>query len=404
MTIPHQENEEMISFFQQYLQIDTSQPQPDYTAVCNLFKAQAGRDGFECTILSLESKKPVIVITHRGTHPDMPSLLLNHHMDVVPALNTGQWTVPPFSGAINDGNIISRGTQDAKGLGITHYFALKAVKDADIFLQRTVHIIIVPDEEIGGFTGTQQFLETDFFKQMNVLCVIDESIPSGDPKTILIKVAERKPLQIKITTTGSLAHSSKLHSFNAIHELVGILNEFTTLHSSEQKKSIHIPDGLLLATNITSVTAGVHNSNITTLNIIPESASATLDIRIPPTMLMQDFIDYIDTIFERHPNSAYVVLARVDDYEYQENYKTSLYTALAQSIQSCGLIAQPLFFEATSDLRYYKSKGIDGVGCSTFTTHDMIHCTNEAVPVIDLIQAKDIMVRFLTHFCYHKES
>jgi aminoacylase len=404
MIVPHQENEEMISFLQHYLRIDTSQPEPDYAAVCELFKAQAERDGLKCTIITLPSKKPVIVITHEGTNPNLPSLLLNHHMDVVPALNKEQWITPPFGGLIHDGNIIGRGAQDTKGLGVAHYFALKTLQDTAIPLQKTVHITIVPDEEIGGFTGTKQFIETDFFTTLNAQFVIDESIPSGDPTTIFIKVSERKPLQIKITTTGSLAHGSKLNCFNAIHELVNILHEFTTLHSLQQKERATTADGLLLSTNITSLVAGVHNNNTTTLNIVPETASATIDIRIPPTMAIDDIINRINDIFKHYPQSTYTILASVPDQGIENDYQTPLYHAVAKSIQQCGLSAQPLFFEATTDLRYYKSIGLDGVGLSPFTTHDTIHGTNELIPILDLIQAKDIMVNFLKNFCGHKEQ
>lgn len=399
MTMLTHNNQEMISFLQKYLTINTSQPHPDYATVCDLFKAQAESDGFLCTIITLESKKPTIVITYEGTDTRLPSLLLNHHMDVVPALNTEQWIVPPFDGLIHNDLIIGRGAQDAKGLGVVHYFALKALKKAGISLQRTVHITIVPDEEIGGFTGTKQFIETDFFKTMNAQFIIDESVPSGNDETLTIKVSERKPLQIKITTTGSLAHGSKLNCFNAIHELIALLSEFTALHHAQQKESAHTADGLLISTNITSLTAGVHNDTTTTLNIVPEIASATLDIRIPPAIEVNSIINDINNIVKRYPNSVYTVLATVPDQQYQASYHTPLYNALAESIQQFGLNAEPLFFEATSDLRYYKNKGLDGVGFSPFTTHDNIHGTNESVPIKNLIQARDIMTHFLKNFC-----
>ncbi len=294
MTTLTKENKELVSFLQQYIRIDTTQPNPDYQKVCDLFKTYAQRDGFDCSIIILPSGKPVIIITHSGTNIALPSLLLNHHMDVVPALNTEQWIAPPFEGAVLNDMIIGRGSQDIKGLGAVHYFALKAIKDAGIKLEQTVHLTVVPDEEIGGFTGTQQFMGTDFFKKMNVKYVLDEGIPSGNEKKLLIKVSERKPLQIKITTTGSLAHGSKLNCFNAIHELISILHAFTILHNNQQEKSSSTADGLLLSTNITSLTAGVHNDNTTTLNIVPETASATLDIRIPQTIAVNDIIKIID--------------------------------------------------------------------------------------------------------------
>ena len=404
MIILEQCDQEMISFLQQYITINTAQPNPDYESVCAFFKAQAEHDGFVYKKITLSSGKPVIIITYTGMDPLLPSLILNHHMDVVPAPNTQQWKTPPFAGLITDDVIVGRGVQDMKGVAVVHYCALKALKSAGIQPQRTIHFIAVPDEEIGGFTGTQQFVETDYFKTMNAQFILDEGIPSGKPNTIAIKVSERKPIQIEITTTGSLAHGSKLNCFNAIHELTALLHRVISKHQAQQKESSTIADGLLLSLNITSLKAGIHNNNTTSLNIVPDIASATIDIRVPPTMKMNDALQIIDTIVREHKNSSYIIHATVPDHTTNNDYHTPLYNALAQTIQECNLQVEPLFFEGSSDLRYYKTLGLDGVGLTPFTTHNAIHETNESLPIADLIQGKNIMVHFLKHFCVNKEK
>ena len=390
---------EMISFLQQYLTIDTSHPDPDYTAACALFRAQAEADGFLYNEIILPSGKPVIIITHTGTDATLPSLILNHHMDVVPALNTEKWIAPPFAAVIDNGIIIGRGVQDMKGVGAVHYYALKALYDAGIQLARTVHIVAVPDEEIGGFTGTQQFVETAFFKTMNCGFVIDEGVASGDETTVVIKVTERKPLQIQITVTGLLAHGSKLNAFNAIHELVRLLHTIITHHHAEQKKSATHAEGLLLSMNITSLLAGVHNNNQTSFNMVPDSATATVDIRVPPTMKVRDAVDFIEQLLQKHTNSSYTVHATVPDQADEDVYQTQLYNALVKTVKNYGMQSRPLFFEGSSDLRFYKKLKLDGVGFTPFTTHDNIHGTNESLPIADLIQGKNIMALFLKDFC-----
>src|SRR5579863_7119077 len=167
-------DQQMIALLQEYLTINTAQPDPDYQSACALFEAHAHRDGFIYQKIILPSDKPVVIITYAGTNPSLPSLILNHHMDVVPALNEEKWIAPPFSGTIDGDTIIGRGAQDMKGVGVVHYCALKALKDSGIQPERTIHCIAVPDEEIGGFTGTQQFIQTDCFKNMNAQFIIDE--------------------------------------------------------------------------------------------------------------------------------------------------------------------------------------------------------------------------------------
>lgn len=396
-------NQEMISFLQKYLTINTTQPSPDYKSVCAFFKAQAEHDNFLYQCIMLPSGNPVIIITYPGTEPTLPSLMLNHHMDVVPALNSHQWITPPFDGTITDNLIVGRGVQDMKGVGVAHYFALKHLKDAGIQPQRTIHIVAVPDEEIGGFTGTQQFIETDAFKNMRAQFILDEGIPSGDSNTIAIKVSERKPIQIEITTTGSLAHGSKLNCFNAIHELTAILNKITMMHHAQQEKSSTIADGLLFSMNITSVTAGVINNNKTALNMVPETASATIDIRVPPTMSMHSVITTIETLLNEHKNSSYTIHATVPDHIDNSDYHTPLYNALTETIKEYNLQPEPLFFEGSTDLRYYTALGLNGVGLTPFTTSNAIHETNESLPIADLIQGKNIILHFLKKFCLTKE-
>lgn len=40
--------------------------------------------GLKFNVLELHPKKPIVLISWYGSHPNIPSLLLNSHMDVVP--------------------------------------------------------------------------------------------------------------------------------------------------------------------------------------------------------------------------------------------------------------------------------------------------------------------------------
>lgn len=320
-------------------------------------------------------------------------------MDVVPALNKAKWISDPFAGEIHENMIIGRGSQDAKSTGVAHYFALKHIKDDGILLDRTVHLVIVPDEEIGGFSGTKQFIETNYFKQLHAGFIIDEAIPSSTNNILKIKVSERKPLQITITTTGSLAHGSKLNSLNAIHELISILNQIKEHHYIQQKACEKTPDGLLISMNITSLNAGFYDNGHISFNVIPDVASATIDIRIPPTMKTSEAQAFIDNIITSHTNSSYTIHAAVFDESSKPENNSLLYNTLAETIKDNNMIPEPLFFEGATDLRFYKAQGLDGIGFTPFTGNDNIHGTNESLAIDDLIQGTNIMKQFLKKFC-----
>lgn len=71
------------------------------------------------------------------------------HLDVVPV--TPDWTVTkPFDPVIKDGKIYGRGTADDKGPAIAALYAMRAIKESDIELDRNVRLILGSDEECGS--------------------------------------------------------------------------------------------------------------------------------------------------------------------------------------------------------------------------------------------------------------
>lgn len=71
------------------------------------------------------------------------------HLDVVPVGN--DWTVTtPFAPVEKDGLLYGRGTADDKGPAVAALYALRAVKDLGIPLQRSARLILGTDEESGS--------------------------------------------------------------------------------------------------------------------------------------------------------------------------------------------------------------------------------------------------------------
>lgn len=143
--------------------------------------------------------KPIVVLTWLGAEPQLPSVLLNSHMDVVPVF-ADNWTHPPFGADIDaDGRIFARGSQDMKCVGVQYLAAIRALKaDGIVQLKRTVHVMFVPgkylagltfvctlyifsnliDEETGGELGMRVFINTAEFRALNVAFALDEGIAS----------------------------------------------------------------------------------------------------------------------------------------------------------------------------------------------------------------------------------
>lgn len=119
-------------------------------------------------------KSPIVVISWIGTKPTLPSIMLNSHMDVVPVF-AEYWTHPPFGAEIDDeGRIFARGAQDMKSMAVQYLAAIRALKNLNQTLERTIHVIYVPDEETDSKYGMKPFVHHEVFKSLNVGFAIDE--------------------------------------------------------------------------------------------------------------------------------------------------------------------------------------------------------------------------------------
>ena len=70
------------------------------------------------------------------------------HLDVVPAGDG--WTVDPYGAEISDGKIWGRGTTDDKGPSIASLFALAALRDTGLPIQRRIRVLLGCNEETGS--------------------------------------------------------------------------------------------------------------------------------------------------------------------------------------------------------------------------------------------------------------
>lgn len=70
------------------------------------------------------------------------------HLDVVPA-PAEEWQYPPFAPQIVEGRIYGRGTIDDKGPGMAALYAMAALRDQGLQLNKTVRLLLGCDEESG---------------------------------------------------------------------------------------------------------------------------------------------------------------------------------------------------------------------------------------------------------------
>lgn len=387
-----------LEFMQKYLCINSSHPNPDYAKIFLLFEKQAKEDHFFSHMIDLKNGLQAMIIEWEGSDKTLPALALNHHMDVVPVKATN-WKFSPFKAIVQDGLLYGRGTQDMKGVGVCHYFALRKLKQENVRLKRSVYLILLPHEEVGGFEGGGVLVETQKFRDLNIGYILDEGLPSGSDQELFVKVSERKPMQITFSCVGKMAHGSRIDSKNATHELILFLAQLAEFQRNQLKINVGVPHGLLLSMNITSFRSGVASGDNVSLNIIPAEAQATVDVRVPPTMLKKDVLAQIHAYLKNYPSITYEINSQAEEREYNANYETDFYKKLTQSIRDNGIDPLPYHAEESSDMRFYLQKGIIGLGISPFTISENLHGIDECVKLSDLELGKEIFYTFVKSFC-----
>lgn len=91
-----------------------------------------------------------VVGTHRSKTQKGRSLILNGHIDVVPAGPLDMWSTPPFEPSIKDGWLYGRGGGDMKAGLASNLFALDALRTCGFAPAADVHYQSVVEEECTG--------------------------------------------------------------------------------------------------------------------------------------------------------------------------------------------------------------------------------------------------------------
>ncbi|MCR9127004.1 MAG: ArgE/DapE family deacylase [Rhodobacteraceae bacterium] len=96
------------------------------------------------------SRARSVVGSHNPSEVKGRSLILQGHLDVVPAGPADMWSDPPFSGTVRDGWMYGRGAGDMKAGTVAALFALDALRKAGFEPAAPLHFQSVIEEESTG--------------------------------------------------------------------------------------------------------------------------------------------------------------------------------------------------------------------------------------------------------------
>jgi acetylornithine deacetylase/succinyl-diaminopimelate desuccinylase-like protein len=226
--------QEAVSLFSRYIQIDTTNPPGNEIKAAEFLKGIFDREGIEAKIIESAPGRANIYAVLRGDGSRKSVVLLNH-MDVVPA-DEKLWKEKPFGGEIRDGVIWGRGALDDKGPAIMELAAVLLLKRQKITLKSDVIFVGTADEEAGGALGAGYLLEKHPEMFANVGLVLNEGGgirvgEDGRATVYSVSVAEKTPLWLKLTATGIPGHGSSPGNDVALHKLIAALNRVMNYQS-----------------------------------------------------------------------------------------------------------------------------------------------------------------------------
>lgn len=126
----------------------------------------------------------------------------------------------------DDGRIYGRGAQDMKSVCVQYAEAVHHLKSAGFVPERDVHLLYVPDEEIGGPAGMQGFVESDAFRALlgPVAFALDEGMANpGEGFTVFY--GERTQWALYIKATGPTGHGSRFVQDTAASKIIDVCNK-----------------------------------------------------------------------------------------------------------------------------------------------------------------------------------
>ncbi len=142
------------------------------------------------------------------------TLILNGHVDVVPAGDPARWAHPPWEGTLTDRRVYGRGSVDMKGGLCCALFAAKALRDARVELEGSLLVQSVVGEEDGG-TGTLATLERGHRGDGAIIM---------EPTALSIVTTQAGALSFRLTIPGKAAHGSMRRTgVSAVEKFIPIL-------------------------------------------------------------------------------------------------------------------------------------------------------------------------------------
>jgi acetylornithine deacetylase/succinyl-diaminopimelate desuccinylase-like protein len=437
--------DDAVTLLRDLLRFDTSNPPGDEGACAQHVAEHLRGSGLEPRLLADVPGRPNVVARLRGDG-DGPPLLLNAHLDVVPA-EAERWTHPPFAGEVHDGWAWGRGAVDMKNMAAMSLMAVRLLAASGVRLRRDVILAFVADEEDGCAHGSK-FLVEQHPDEVRAGFALGEvggfTLHLGSTPVYPVQVAEKGVCWIRATAHGSTGHGSMPRKDNAVVRLATFLHRLgrtkLPVHRSEaldrflqglavtqaQPARALLPLlaqprlsgaltealGLKDAGVARMLEAVVRNTATPTMlsagtrvNVIPSGAQANLDGRIAVGSSEDELLAELREIAGEHVDLEVV---KGDRAPVEHPVDTELYAIIATVVgqHHPGAVTVPNIVPGFTDAHFWSQLGTVCYGFAPVRLEpggpsfgDLFHADDERIPVDGFVAGTKMLADVVFRFC-----
>jgi acetylornithine deacetylase/succinyl-diaminopimelate desuccinylase-like protein len=391
---------ETLRRFRALVQIDSSNPPGNETAVVNYLKKAFDTEGIENHVYAQETARANIVARIRG-NGSKRAVLVMAHTDVV-GVQREKWPVDPFGAVIKDGYIWGRGTVDDKDKLASNLMLMLMLKRSGMKLDRDVIFLAESGEE--GDTGPGiDFMVREHFDQIDAEFAITEGggakLEQNRVTLITIATAEKMPRRARLVVNGASGHGSVPRTDNSVVKLslavgkLGLweppmrLNDTTrayferlaavsTPQQAARYKGLLDPERTVNTQHYLAQAEPTHYSMLRStvvptilkagyrMNVIPSESEATLDIRVLPDEDVAQFYEEMKKVI----NDPAVKIEPLSAGARVATPPSRLDTDMFKAIESVskrlypGSTVLPTMLTGATDMAQLRAKGIQSYG------------------------------------------
>ena len=401
----------------------------DEKAMAEYVAGKLSEVGIKSELIETAPNRVNVVAKIEGSDAKRPGLVLHGHIDVVP-VNADDWSVDPCSGLIKDGFIWGRGAVDMKDMDAMILASVRMWQRIGYKPPRNILLVFFADEEAGSNYGSRWLVKhrpeifNGYSEAVSEVGGFSITI-TGENRLYLIEAAQKGIQWLKLTAKGTAGHGSFINKDNSVTKVADAVSrignyewpQLETKTSSLLFRKIaeltgdkydaknvkpllhHLGDAVKMlgatisnTANPTMLEAGYK------VNVIPQSASATVDGRFLP-----GYEEELHQTIKKLAGDDIEVEILTRDIALEVDFAGPLVKAMCDAIngEDAAGIPVPYLMSGGTDNKALHDLGIVGYGFSPLKLPKdldffaLFHGVDERVPIEGLKFGVRVLYEFL---------